>query len=146
MQQDRAKRMVARAGNVDTKNIQLEEKVPECGNPAGTHINVCVILSEMSRHSQALGHIKSAIALLEYAEASNTGDEKETNLLTIAHFNHGVELEYLHHDAKALKQYKKAKKRATTILGQDHPLSKSIIQSHSHLSERLKRAKQKQGK
>ena len=128
------------------KALSIEEKVPECGNPAGTHINICVILSEMSRHSQALEHIKSAIVLLEYAEASNTGDEKETNLLTIAHFNHGVELEYLHRDAKALKQYKKAKKRATTILGQDHPLSKSIIQSHSHLSERLKRAKQKQGK
>ena len=42
-------------------SFDLEEGKIDCGN-----WHTCVILSAMSRHTHALEHAKSAIALLEY--------------------------------------------------------------------------------
>ena len=37
-----------------------------CPNPAGTHLNLCVTLSDVGRHRAALTHAKCAIKLIEY--------------------------------------------------------------------------------
>ncbi len=117
------------------KALKIEEGKLDCGNPASTHVNVCVILSAMSRHTHALEHIKSAIALLEYENSlAEEGDNKKkgNNLLAVAYFNKGVELEYLHKDKAALKAYKQAKKIAEETFSPGHPLLTNIQQSYKH--------------
>ena len=54
----------------------------------------------MSRHTHALEHAKSAIALLEYENSSlvdngENSKNKINNLLAVSYFNKGAELEHL---------------------------------------------------
>ena len=118
------------------KGLSIEENNGACGNPASTHINICVILSQMSRHTHALEHVKSAIGLLEFAD-ENISNGDSSDLLTIAYFNKGVELEYLHLDSEALRAYGRAKKRAADKLESSHPLSKNIHESFASLEAKV---------
>ena len=83
-----------------------------------THVNICVILSAMSRHTHALEHAKSAIALLEYENSlmvdsgENSKNSKVNNLLAVSYFNKGAELEHLRKNKSALKAYSKARRIA----------------------------------
>eukprot|EP00943_MAST-04B_sp_MAST-4B-sp1_P003981 g3981.t1 len=112
------------------KALKIEEGKIDCGNPASTHVNVCVILSAMSRHTHALEHIKSAIALLEYEKSLEEDDAKKkgNSLLAVAYFNKGAELEHLHKDKLAIKAYKKAQEIAVETFKPGHPLLKNIQQ------------------
>ena len=55
--------------------LKLEVASPACDNPAGTHLNLCAILSQLGRHKQAAEHAKSAVRLLEF-EASTTSTSR----------------------------------------------------------------------
>merc|ERR1719388_280015 len=56
----------------------------KCQNPAGTHLNLCALLSQMGKHQEALQHAQSALKLLESSppDASNGG-----SLICVAYFN-----------------------------------------------------------
>jgi hypothetical protein len=51
--------------------LAIEEKTRGCDNPAGTHLNICAILSQLNRHVPALRHAKCAIELLKFEEKEN---------------------------------------------------------------------------
>merc|ERR1719440_2214116 len=77
------------------KAQQIEErsKVP-CQNPAGTHLNLCALLSHMGKHQEALVHSQNALKLLEASppeEQSNNGE----SLICVAYFNMAAEYEHL---------------------------------------------------
>jgi tetratricopeptide (TPR) repeat protein len=116
------------------KALKIEEGKIDCGNPASTHVNVCVILSAMSRHTHALEHIKSAIALLEYENSLEEDDanKKGNSLLAVAYFNKGAELEHLHKEKLAIKAYKKAQEIAVETFKPGHPLLENIQQSYKY--------------
>merc|ERR1712014_150257 len=46
------------------QNIE-ERSNGRCQNPAGTHLNLCALLSQMGKHQEALTHAQCALKLLE---------------------------------------------------------------------------------
>jgi len=61
------------------KALKIEMTTPGCDNPAGTHLNVCAVLSLQGRHQYALEHAQLAldITLRSEAEAEHLGEEAE---------------------------------------------------------------------
>merc|ERR1719446_267185 len=50
------------------KAQKIEERCGDrCQNPAGTHLNLCALLSQMGKHMEALQHADRALKLLEAA-------------------------------------------------------------------------------
>ena len=99
----------------------------------------------MSRHTHALEHAKSAIALLEYENSlmvdsgENSKNSKVNNLLAVSYFNKGAELEHLRKNKSALKAYSKARRIAKETFPKGHPLLSNIENSYEHCARVLRR-------
>eukprot|EP00753_Platysulcus_tardus_P015025 PLAT4722.1.p1 GENE.PLAT4722.1~~PLAT4722.1.p1 ORF type:complete len:470 (-),score=239.64 PLAT4722.1:126-1472(-) len=64
--------------NALERALKIEQKTEACDNPAGTHINICVILSQLGRHRLAAQHARAALKLMEYeAEAFEAAKREE---------------------------------------------------------------------
>jgi tetratricopeptide (TPR) repeat protein len=101
----------------------LEENAhPACQNPAGTHLNLCALLSQMGKHERALEHVTKALELLQ----NETGESQGESLRCVAYFNMGAELEHLRKPQEATYAYEKAKEHCLSELGDEHPLSRQI--------------------
>jgi len=124
------------------KTQKIEEKSNgRCQNPAGTHLNLCALLSQMGKHQEALSHAEHALKILEANPPSqdSSGSGNSESLICVAYFNMGAEYEHLKKPSEALYAYKKAHENCLTELGEDHPLS---MQIHGCLTE-LKAKQQK---
>lgn len=104
------------------------------GNPAGTHLNMSAVLSQMGRHSSALHHADAAVNLLtadikwlkrqQAAGSSHQQQEqwqqrqKSTHsLLAVAYHNMAVEQEHLKKFRAASQSYRRAEDWAQAHLG-----------------------------
>merc|ERR1719454_447186 len=79
------------------KAQKIEERCGDrCQNPAGTHLTLCALLSQMGKHMEALQHAERALKLLEAAPppAEGSGTQSES-LVSVAYFNMGAEFEHL---------------------------------------------------
>jgi len=96
-----------------------------CENPAGTQLNMCALLSQMGRHTEALGHAQKALQLLQAADSPSAGGQGES-LICVAYFNMGAEYEHLRKWTEAIWAYQRAHDSCLTELGEEHPLSVQI--------------------
>merc|ERR1719343_479789 len=56
------------------KAQKIEERSQgKCQNPAGTHLNICALLSQMGKHQEALQHAHLAVGMLESNPQSDSG-------------------------------------------------------------------------
>ena len=58
----------------DDKNISPSQSTslvvtPPIHNPAGTHLNLCAVLSKLKRHEEALHHAQSALELIDQGDS-----------------------------------------------------------------------------
>lgn len=108
------------------KAQQIEERshVP-CQNPAGTHLNLCALLSQMGKHSEALLHSQKALQLLQNV-APNNADSQGESLICVAYFNMAAEYEHLRKWTEAIWAYQQAHENCLSELGEDHALSVQI--------------------
>merc|ERR1719158_948299 len=95
-----------------------------CQNPAGTQLNMCALLSQMGRHTEALRHAQNAPQLLQ-AQDPMSGGQGES-LICVAYFNMGAEYEHLRKYTEAVWAYQRAHESCLTELGEAHPLSVQI--------------------
>jgi len=108
-------------------------------NIAGTHLNICAILSQLNRHEAALQHAKQALEALktqheietgseaeEYAREESQGGENLRLTLIIAYHNVAAELEHLNSVDEAIEMYEKADEMARNELEPLHPLRVSV--------------------
>lgn len=108
------------------KAQKIEERLHgKCQNPAGTHLNICALLSQMGKHQEALQHAELALKLLEANPPAATGSTSES-LICVAYFNMGAEYEHMKKDSEALWAYQRAYENCLSELGEDHPLSQQI--------------------
>ncbi|CAE8607966.1 unnamed protein product [Polarella glacialis] len=106
----------------------------KCQNPAGTHLNLCALLSQMGKHQEALQHGEKALKLLEVAGPTQhsadglaaAGSTNTESLVCVAYFNMGAEYEHLKKRNEALWAYQRAYESCLTELGEEHPLSQQI--------------------
>jgi len=108
--------------------LEIEATTPECDNPAGTHLNLCAILSQLGRHAEALEHAECALELLSDGTPSSEKNPA-TSITAIAYYNKAVEQEYLRLGEQALKSYSEAFQVAAKELGQKHPLAMGMKKS-----------------
>eukprot|EP01017_Pseudomicrothorax_dubius_P031418 TRINITY_DN4006_c0_g2_i7.p1 TRINITY_DN4006_c0_g2~~TRINITY_DN4006_c0_g2_i7.p1 ORF type:complete len:423 (+),score=97.76 TRINITY_DN4006_c0_g2_i7:58-1326(+) len=114
---------------------------------AGTHLNICVILSGLKRHKDAIKHARLAVDLLELSRESIVSDgkfsassshmfermissnEKLKNVMTtivIAYFNLATEEEYLGMVFESLESFQVAVQYSSAVIGEEHPLTNTI--------------------
>merc|ERR1719262_2150323 len=78
------------------KAQKIEERsMGKCQNPAGTHLNLCALLSQMGKHQEALKHAQLALQILGKVQEANAPAEPGSNsesLICVAYFNKGAEL------------------------------------------------------
>jgi tetratricopeptide (TPR) repeat protein len=124
------------------KAQKIEEKSQgRCQNPAGTHLNLCALLSQMGKHTEALAHAERALMLLEENPQPPQGDAPGgQSLECVAYFNKGAELEHLKKPDLALNAYKNAYDSCAAELGKDHPLSHQIDGCIAQLSSKIKKS------
>mmetsp|Transcript_31825 Transcript_31825/g.89532 ORF Transcript_31825/g.89532 Transcript_31825/m.89532 type:complete len:258 (-) Transcript_31825:10-783(-) len=108
------------------KAQRIEEKSNgRCQNPAGTHLNLCALLSQMGKHMEALQHARRALELLEANPPQRSSSSSES-LVSVAYFNMGAEYEHLKKTSEAIWAYQQAYESASSELGEEHPLSQQI--------------------
>jgi len=123
------------------KAQQIEERSNgKCQNPAGTHLNLCALLSQMGKHQDALNHAERAIKLLEAGPPpeTTTGSNSES-LICVAYFNMGAEYEHLKKTHEALLAYERAYDNCQHELGNEHPLTQSISTCISQIKAKGKK-------
>mmetsp|Transcript_133623 Transcript_133623/g.188825 ORF Transcript_133623/g.188825 Transcript_133623/m.188825 type:complete len:274 (+) Transcript_133623:64-885(+) len=133
------------------KAQKIEEKSHgRCQNPAGTHLNLCALLSQMGKHQEALQHADKALKKLEAANSQQhsqplessgpavAGSTNSESLICVAYFNMGAEYEHLKKSSEALWHYQRARDSCLQELGEEHPLSKQIQACVDQLTQRSK--------
>lgn len=125
------------------KAQKIEERIGhKCQNPAGTHLNLCALLSQMSKHQEALQQAQCALKLLEVAPPSDANSGE--SLVCVAYFNMGAEYEHMRKPTEAMWAYQRALDSCLTDgggIGEDHPLAKQITACLSQLKAKQKREK-----
>merc|ERR1711907_2336 len=120
--------------------LKLLNEIPHAEHAADTHLNICAVLSQLGRHSQALEHAQVGLILLQeelyFAHESDEAPEemerhnqKRYPVLTIAYHNVAVEQEFIGRVQEALTSYQKAAQVATEHVGQNHPITASVLES-----------------
>ena len=107
--------------------LELEIEIDaETSNIAGSHLNICAILSSISKHEDALQHAKKATALLETSRITKPGSLRIASNLVVSYYNAAVELEYLGRNYEAAGSYQSSLELALRELGKNHPMVNSL--------------------
>mmetsp|Transcript_89861 Transcript_89861/g.155558 ORF Transcript_89861/g.155558 Transcript_89861/m.155558 type:complete len:952 (-) Transcript_89861:90-2945(-) len=95
---------------------------------AGTHLNICAILSKLDKHDKAVQHALCALELISnrVANASHSVSQDEYSVLAIAYHNVAVERDYLHQWDQAHAAYQQGHQIAKKCLGEQHPLTQTL--------------------
>merc|ERR1719424_1995750 len=114
---------------------------------AGTHLNICAVLSKLEKHDKAVQHALSALELIE-GLMRRTDPAKVTqddySVLAIAYHNVATERDFLKQYDKAASAFRLGFQVAQRCLGEDHPLAitlgrncDAVLQKSSKLTTQL---------
>jgi len=96
---------------------------------AGTHLNICAILSKLEKHDKAVQHAMSALELINRRVSSTDPSEvpmDDYSVLAIAYHNVAVERDLLQQYDKAAAAFQQGHDVAKRCLGEDHPLATTL--------------------
>eukprot|EP00434_Breviolum_minutum_P009663 symbB.v1.2.008510.t1/scaffold527.1/size293072/8 len=98
---------------------------------AGTHLNVCAILSKLDKHDKALQHALCALELIKNRVESlaESSSQDEYSVLAIAYHNVAVERDYLQQLQEAAAAYQQGHEVAKKCLGDQHPLTQTLVKN-----------------
>ncbi|CAE7232114.1 FBXO21 [Symbiodinium necroappetens] len=96
---------------------------------AGTHLNICAILSKLEKHDKAVQHALQALELID--RKTSTADPADVSaddfsVLAIAYHNVAVERDLLQQYDKAAAAFFQGFQVAKRCLGEDHPLAVTL--------------------
>lgn len=96
---------------------------------AGTHLNICAILSKLDKHDKAVQHALNALDLISSRVDGQEPDKvpaDDYSVLAIAYHNVAVERDFLEQFEKSAEAFRKGYEVACTNLGESHPLAISL--------------------
>eukprot|EP00435_Cladocopium_sp_Y103_P027671 s209_g6.t2 len=97
---------------------------------AGTHLNVCAILSKLDKHDKALQHALCALELIKHrVDSVESTTQDEYSVLAIAYHNVAVERDYLQQLQEAAAAYQQGHEVAKKCLGDQHPLTQTLAKN-----------------
>eukprot|EP00928_Gymnodinium_smaydae_P056933 TRINITY_DN4021_c0_g1_i3.p1 TRINITY_DN4021_c0_g1~~TRINITY_DN4021_c0_g1_i3.p1 ORF type:complete len:856 (-),score=115.70 TRINITY_DN4021_c0_g1_i3:103-2670(-) len=109
---------------------------------AGTHLNICAILSKLQKHDKAVQHATSALELIN-ARLSGMEESQRTqddySVLAIAYHNIAMERDFLEDFAEAASAFKQGHEIASRHLGDAHPLTITLGQSSVDLLQKCQK-------
>eukprot|EP00397_Hematodinium_sp_SG-2012_P007939 GEMP01007990.1.p1 GENE.GEMP01007990.1~~GEMP01007990.1.p1 ORF type:complete len:990 (-),score=225.42 GEMP01007990.1:488-3457(-) len=112
--------------------LQIELSVASCDfTVAGTHLNVCAVLSKLMKHEKAVLHATCALELLlNHIRNKREKQEEigidEYSVLAIAYFNIAAEYEHLYLWDTAVDAYHQGREFAEAYLGENHSLTVAL--------------------
>mmetsp|Transcript_15288 Transcript_15288/g.35819 ORF Transcript_15288/g.35819 Transcript_15288/m.35819 type:complete len:1121 (+) Transcript_15288:150-3512(+) len=108
-------------------NMEIDLQTDEV-TLAGTHLNICAILSKLEKHDKAVQHALSALELIS-SKVSGDADgltQDHYSVLAIAYHNVAVERDFLHQYDKAAASFQQGFQVAKHFLGDEHPLTLAL--------------------
>lgn len=96
---------------------------------AGTHLNICAVLSKLDKHDKALSHAMNALDLASMRAEQGPAEEvpqDDYQILAIAYHNVAVEHDFLAQHAQAAATFRQGFAVAKRHLGEDHPLTVTL--------------------
>lgn len=118
------------------KAVEMEKNLPnEFANIAGSHLNICAILSMEGEHERALRHALKSLYLLKNNFNSQPG---LISTLIIAYHNVGSEYEHLLQFSDAADCYRRGWELSKDHLGLKNQLTNTLKKSFVVLTERMK--------
>eukprot|EP00933_Yihiella_yeosuensis_P045439 TRINITY_DN40814_c0_g1_i1.p1 TRINITY_DN40814_c0_g1~~TRINITY_DN40814_c0_g1_i1.p1 ORF type:complete len:986 (+),score=184.92 TRINITY_DN40814_c0_g1_i1:106-2958(+) len=122
--------------------MEVELKTDEV-TLAGTHLNLCSVLSKLEKHDKAVQHALMALDLMNRKingnETENSSEEDYT-VLAIGYHNVGLEREFLEQFDQAATFFRNGFEVAKRFLGESHALT---ITMGNNCDAVLRRARQK---
>ncbi|CAG9323381.1 unnamed protein product [Blepharisma stoltei] len=115
--------------------INYEKIDANPANLAGTHLNLCVIYSELESHEKAL---EEGLKAIEILDSESTLNINLINTQIIAFYNIGAELEYLKRFSESLEYFKMAYQVSIEKLGINNDLSLAMKKNLDDVSNRCK--------
>jgi tetratricopeptide (TPR) repeat protein len=108
---------------------------------AGTHLNLCTVLSKLEKHDKAVQHALCALELMSsrITETSTQVMQDDYAVLSIAYHHVAIEREFLEQWDQAATAFQTGYQIAHRLLGIDHPLSVNLGRNCEAV---LKKAKQ----
>eukprot|EP00929_Paragymnodinium_shiwhaense_P006703 TRINITY_DN110679_c0_g1_i1.p1 TRINITY_DN110679_c0_g1~~TRINITY_DN110679_c0_g1_i1.p1 ORF type:complete len:1004 (+),score=243.42 TRINITY_DN110679_c0_g1_i1:95-3106(+) len=107
---------------------------------AGTHLNICAILSKLDKHDKAVQHALCALELI--GRRVNSGEavsQDEYSVLAIAYHNVAVERDYLHQWEQAAMAYQQGHQVAKECLGDQHPLTQTLAKNSETAAQKAQK-------
>eukprot|EP00927_Polykrikos_kofoidii_P038220 TRINITY_DN32517_c0_g1_i1.p1 TRINITY_DN32517_c0_g1~~TRINITY_DN32517_c0_g1_i1.p1 ORF type:complete len:922 (+),score=104.41 TRINITY_DN32517_c0_g1_i1:69-2834(+) len=109
---------------------------------AGTHLNICAILSKLEKHDKAVQHAVCALELID--RRVQTADPKDLSqddysVLAIAYHNVAMERDFLREYDKALSAFQQGYQVAKRCLGEEHPLTMTLGSNCSTILQKSKK-------
>merc|ERR1719335_1078335 len=95
---------------------------------AGTHLNICAILSKLEKHDKAVQHALCALELISnrIATSDSSVPPDDYSVLAIAYHNVAVEREFLLQWDAAAMAYQQGFQVAKRCLSEQHPLTQTL--------------------
>lgn len=109
---------------------------------AGTHLNLCAVLSKLEKHDKAVQHALVALELMQARislQNSRGGSQDDYTVLAIAYHNVGIEREFMEQWDQAATSFRTGFEVAKRFLGESHALS---ITMSNNCDAVLRRARQ----
>ncbi|CAE8649377.1 unnamed protein product, partial [Polarella glacialis] len=96
---------------------------------AGTHLNICAILSKLDKHGKAVQHALAALELVNNRVSTSCPGgvtSEDYSVLAIAYHNVAAERDHLEQYDKAAAAFQQGHQVARRCLGEDHPLAVTL--------------------
>lgn len=108
---------------------------------AGTHLNLCAILSKLEKHTKAVQHALCALELMSnIVAASSSATVEEYTVLAVSYHNVGMEREFLGQWDQAATAFQHGYQVAKRLLGDNHPLARALQKNCEAVIERMQQA------
>lgn len=113
---------------------------------AGTHLNLCAILSKLEKHDKAVQHALAALELMNkrVSSSSTIVQPDDYAVLAIAYHNVGMERKALNQGDQAASAFQSGYQVAKLFLGDSHPLCITLSKNCDVVLAKGKQAKLKQ--
>jgi tetratricopeptide (TPR) repeat protein len=113
---------------------------------AGTHLNLCAVLSKLEKHDKAVQHALNALQLMSHRineVATATATQDEYIVLAIAWHSVALEREFLQQWDQAATAFQTGYQVAKRLIGESHPLTMALEQSCNAVLRKAKDTKAK---
>ncbi|CAJ1351642.1 unnamed protein product, partial [Effrenium voratum] len=112
---------------------------------AGTHLNLCAVLSKLEKHDKALQHALAALDLLNKRMNEPGTSQDVYSVLAIAYHNVGLERECMEQWDQATIAFRTGYEVAKRFLGEGHALTVTLLNNSNAVLKKSKDLQEQPG-